>query len=107
MITSVALRLTGLFIVLHLIYFIHVTSNISCNLLQNLLYFLSENTNISYFLEFLKSYILVEVDSEHCILSKHAESVAKVLPEVGYEPRPSYENRKSPSTSYERSKARH
>ena len=62
MITAVDLRLTGLLIVLHLLYFIHVASNICYNLLQNLLYFLPENT---YFLEFLKSYILIEVDSEH------------------------------------------
>ena len=41
------------------------------------------------------------------ILSKHAESVAKVLSEVGYEPRPSYEGQNSPSTSYGRSKGRH
>ena len=67
MITAVDLRLTGLLLVLNLLYFIHVNSNIFYNLLQNLLYFLSENTNISYFLEFLKSYILVEVDSEHCL----------------------------------------
>ena len=66
MITTVDLRLTGLLLVLNLLYFIHVNSNIFYYLLQNLLYFLSENTNISYFLEFLKSYILVEVDSEHC-----------------------------------------
>ena len=66
MITAVDLSLTGLLIGLHLLYFIHVTSNISYNLLKNLLYFLPENSNISYILEFLKSYILVEVDSEHC-----------------------------------------
>ena len=34
MITAVDLRLTGLLIVHHLLYFIHVTSNISYNLLQ-------------------------------------------------------------------------
>ena len=66
MITAVDLRLTGLLVVLHLLYYIQVTSNIPYNLLPNLLYFMPENTNISYFLEFLKSYILVEVDSEHC-----------------------------------------
>ena len=65
MITAVDLRLTGLLVVLHLLYYIQVTSNIPYNLLPNLLYFMPENTNISYFLEFLKSYILVEVDSEH------------------------------------------
>ena len=65
MIIAVDLRLTGLLEVLHLLYFIHITSNISYNSLQNLLYFLPENTNISYLLDFFKSYILVEVEFDH------------------------------------------
>ena len=39
------------------------------------------------------------------ILSKHAESVAKVLSEVGFEPTPSYEDQNSHNTSYQGSKA--
>ena len=65
MIIAVDLRLTGLLEVLHLLYFIHIASNISYNSLQNLLYFLPENTNISYLLDFFKSYILVEVEFDH------------------------------------------
>ena len=79
MITAVDLRLTGLLLVLNLLYFIHVNSNIFYNLLQNLLYFLPENTNISYFLEFLKSYILVEVDSEHLKCQGVGTYVPRVL----------------------------
>ena len=65
MITAVDLWLTELLVVLHLLYFIHIAGNISYNSLQNLLYFLPENTNISYF---FKSYILVEVDFDHWYL---------------------------------------
>ena len=66
MIIAVDLRLTGLLEVLHLLYLIHIiTSHISYNSLQNLLYFLPENTNISYLLDFFKSYILVEVEFDH------------------------------------------
>ena len=66
MFTAVDLRLTGLIVVIHLLYFIDIISNISYNLLQNLLFFLPENTKISYFLDFFKSYILIEVDFDHC-----------------------------------------
>ena len=65
MFTAVDLRLTGLIVVIHLLYFIDIISNISYNLLQNLLFFLPENTKISYFLDFFKSYILIEVDFDH------------------------------------------
>ena len=66
MLTAVDLRLTGLIVVIHLLYFIDIISNISYNLLQNLLFFLPENTKISYFLDFFKSYILIEIDFDHC-----------------------------------------
>ena len=39
------------------------------------------------------------------ILTKPAESVAKFLSEVGFEPTPSYEDQNSPNTSYEGNKA--
>ena len=74
MFTAVDLRLTGLIVVIHLLYFIDIISNISYNLLQNLLFFLPENTKISYFLDFFKSYILIEVDFDHC--------VGQVLPQL-------------------------
>ena len=65
MFTAVDIGLTGLIVVIHLLYFIDIISNISYNLLQNLLFFLPENTKISYFLDFFKSYTLIEVDFDH------------------------------------------
>ena len=82
-ITAVDLRLKGLLIVLHLLYLNHISSNISFNWLQNLLYFLPENPNIFYFLEFFKSYIFVEVDFDHWVypqLSPSLSSLHSILP---------------------------
>ena len=79
MFTAVDLRLTGLIVVIHLLYFIDIISNISYNLLQNLLFFLPENTKISYFLDFFKSYILIEVDFDHC----HLPQLMSVKDDIG------------------------
>ena len=77
------LQASGLLIVLHLLYLIHMSINISFNWLQNLLYFLPENPNIFYFLEFFKSYIFVEVDFDHWVypqLSPSLSSLHSILP---------------------------
>ena len=57
----------------------HHSSKISATVhakAQNLLYFLPENPNIFYFLEFFKSYIFVEVDFDHWVYPQLSPSLS-------------------------------